>query len=186
MVKWSYVENETALLLAKILKINTEPALAMFLAMQSSRVQIDVLTAAARTALSADDFKLFQAIMNIRRTMEGARNHLVHGLIGGSTVVKDGVLWTDQKDYVRHTATVWGTDYAQMHTKYLEEVFVYEADDLETIAQDLEWLHRFIGNLWGYLDSSDVVWRAERYHQLCTEPRVQAELQRMARVGQQS
>ncbi|WP_128964643.1 hypothetical protein [Bradyrhizobium guangdongense] len=186
VVKWSYVENETALLLAKILKINTEPALAMFLAMQSSRVQIDVLTAAARTALSADDFKLFQAIMNIRRTMEGARNHLVHGLIGGSTVVKDGVLWTDQKDYVRHTATVWGTDYAQMHTKYLEEVFVYEADDLETIAQDLEWLHRFIGNLWGYLDSSDVVWRAERYHQLCTEPRVQAELQRMARVGQQS
>lgn len=53
-------------------------------------------------------------------------------------IVKDGILWTDQSDYARHTATVWGTDYEQMETKYLEEVFVYEAEDLETIASDLE------------------------------------------------
>jgi len=182
VVNWSYIENQTALLLATILKINTEPALAMFLAMQSSRTQIDVLTAAAQTALSPDDFTLFQAIMNIRRTMEGARNHLVHGIIGGSLLVKNGILWTDQKDYTRHTATVWGTDYEQMKTKYAQEVFVYEAEDLETVAQDLEWLHTFMGYFWGYLGSTDAGWRAERYRQLCAEPRVQVELDRMKRA----
>jgi hypothetical protein len=182
IVNWSFVENETALLLAKILRINTEPALAMFLAMQSSRIQIDVLTAAAKTALSDDDFRLFQAIMNIRRTMEGARNHLVHGIIGGSIAVKDGILWTDPKDYARHTATVWGTDFSEMETKYKNEVFVYEAEDLETIAQDLEWLHTFIGYFWGYLESSNAQWRVERYHQLCAEPRVQVEMDRMKRA----
>jgi hypothetical protein len=182
VVNWSYIENQTALLLATILKINTEPALAMFLVMQSSRTQIDVLTAAAQTALSPDDFTLFQAIMNIRRTMEGARNHLVHGIIGGSLLVKNGILWTDQKDYTRHTAIVWGTDYEQMKTKYAQEVFVYEAEDLETVAQDLEWLHTFMGFFWGYLGSTDVAWRAERYRQLCAEPRVRAELDRMKRA----
>ena len=103
---WSYVEAETALLLATILKINTKPALAMFLAMQNSRTQIDVLTAAAETVLSEDDKKLFHAIMKIRKTMESARNDLIHGIFGGSLMVKDGILWTTQKDYTRHTATV--------------------------------------------------------------------------------
>lgn len=182
VTNWSYVEQQTALLLAKILKINTEPAVAMFLAMQSTRIQIDVLTAAARTALSSDDFLLFQAIMNLRRTMEAARNHLVHGLIGGSIVVENGIIWTDQKDLARHTASVWGTDFKQMKTKYLDEAFVYETEDLETIAQDLEWLHDFIGAFWGYLDSSDAEGREDRYRLLCAEPRVQAELERMKRA----
>jgi hypothetical protein len=135
---WSYVETETALLLATILKIDTEPALAMFLAMQNSRTQIDVLSAAAESVLSEDDQKLFHAIMRVRKSYESARNDLVHGIFGGSLLVKDGILSTAQKDYTRHTATVWGTNFAQMKTKYLDEVFVYEAEDLETIAQNLE------------------------------------------------
>lgn len=85
---WSYIESETALLLATILKINTEPALAMFLAMQNSRTQIDVLSAAAETVLSRDDFKLFKSIMNVRKGMETERNHLIHGVFGGSIMVK--------------------------------------------------------------------------------------------------
>lgn len=176
---WSYVEQETALLLARILKINTEPALAMFLAMQSTRTQIEVLTAAARSALTPEDFTLFQAIMNLRKGMEAERNHLIHGLIGGSLLVQNGILWVDQKDYARHTATVWGTDYSQMETKYLDEVFVYEAEDLETVAQNLEWLHEFMGFFRGYVSSTNGPWRAERYPQLCAEPRVRAELDRM-------
>ncbi|NOJ44917.1 hypothetical protein [Bradyrhizobium archetypum] len=186
VVNWSYVENQTALLLAKILKINTEPALAMFLAMQNSRVQVSVITAAAKSVLSPDDFRLFQAMMNIRRSVESARNHLVHGVIGGSMSVENGILWSDQKDHASHTAIVWGTDYTQMETKHLDEVFVYEADDLETIAQDLEWLHGFIGSFWGYIGSSNAEWRAERYHQLCAEPRVQAELHRMKQADKNS
>jgi hypothetical protein len=175
---WSYVETETALLLATILKINTEPALAMFLAMQNSRTQIDVLTAAAETVLSDDDKQLFYALMKVRKTYENARNDLVHGIFGGSLLVKEGILWTAQKDHTRHTATVWGTDFTQMQTKYSDEVFIYEAEDLETVAHNLEWLHQFIGFFRGYIGSDDAAWRAERYRQLCAEPRIREALSR--------
>jgi hypothetical protein len=108
-------------------------------------------------------------------------NQLIHGLIGGSQMVENGILWIDQKDHARHTATVWGSDFTQMKTKYLDEVFVYEAEDLETIANNLEWLHTFMGSFRGYIghwpeDAS----RIERYHQLCAEPRVRAELDRLS------
>jgi hypothetical protein len=176
---WSYIEAETALLLATILKINTEPALAMFLAMQSTRVQIEVISAAAEAVLSTDDFKLFRAIMNVRKGFETDRNHLIHGIFGGSLSVKNGVLWIEQKNYTRHTTTVWGNDYSQMKTKYIDEVFVYEAEDLETVAQNLEWMHSFLGFFRGYVGSTDAAWRAQRYPQLCSEPRIQAELNRL-------
>lgn len=111
---WSYVEQQTALLLAVILKINTAPALAMFLAMQSTRIQIPVLTAAAKTVLEEKDFELFQSIMNIRSTIEKSRNDLAHGLIGGSLNVDNGIIWAEQSDLVRHTAAVWSSDYTQI------------------------------------------------------------------------
>jgi hypothetical protein len=176
---WSYIEEETALLLAVILKINTEPALAMFIAMQNTRTQIDVLSAAAKAVLNERDIELFQAIINIRKSFERDRNCLVHGLIGGSDLVVNGILWSDQKDQARHTATVWGTNFEQMETPYLDEIFVYEAGDLETIAQNMEWLHQFMGFFRGYVGSTNDAWRSERYLQLCAEPRVRAELDRM-------
>lgn len=176
---WSYIEVETALLLATILKINTEPALAMFLAMQSTRTQIDVISAAAEAVLSENDFKLFVATMNVRKGLETDRNNLIHGIFGGSLLVENGILWIEQKNFTRHTATVWGTDYSQMKTKYIDEVFVYEAEDLETVAQNLEWMHQFLGSLRGYVGSSDAALRDKLYPQLCSEPRIRAELNRL-------
>jgi hypothetical protein len=176
---WSYVENAMALLLAAVLKINTEPALAMFLAISNSRTQVDVLAAAAEAVLSERDFELFRAMINVRKSIEKDRNHLVHGVFGGSMLVKDGILWAEQKHQTGHTATVWASDYKEMKTDFLRDVYVYEPEDLETIAQSIEWLHTFIGLFRGYISSDNSAWRVERYPQLCAEPRISQELSQL-------
>ena len=177
---WSYIDNDFALLLAAILGINTQPALAMFLAIQNSRTQIDVLNAAAEVSLSESDYELMSAILNIRSAYEKERNSLVHGLYGWSNIVKNGILWMEQKYSVRHTATVWSSDYQDMdQSRITKHTFVYEPEDLETIAINFEWLHQMIGFFRGYISSDNFPWRVERYHQLCAEPRLSKELARM-------
>jgi hypothetical protein len=181
---WSYIENELALLLASVLKINTEPAVAMFLAIQSGRTQMDVLQAAAKVVLNESDYELFGAIMNIKAVFEKERNDLVHGLYGSSMLVKEGILWIEQKHLTNHTALVWSSDFTNMdQQRVLRNTFVYEPSDLETVAQNLEWLHGMIGSFRGYTTSENTPRRGERYHQLCAEPRIEQELSRM-RAGQ--
>lgn len=176
---WSYIENEIALLLASILRINTEPVLAMFLAISNSATQTAVISAAAEVVLTKEDFELFDAMMNLVRKIGDERNHLVHGLYGGSMLVERGILWTEKKHQAAHTATVLASDHKTMETEYLKEVFVYEPEDLETVAQSIEWLHGFLGQFRGYVGKESVEqpqWRAARYLQLCAEPRISAEL----------
>ena len=180
---WAYIENELALLLASILKINTKPAIAIFLAIQNSRTQFDVLNAAAEAALDDKDFELFGATMNIKKTLEKERNDLVHGLYGGSDLVKEGILWVELKNMTSHTATVWASDYKDVGDKQMrKQTFIYEPEDLESIAQKFEWLYNFIGFFRGYISSDNTAWRAERYSQLCAESQVVEELIRMRMV----
>ena len=174
---WSYVENATALLLSSILKINTEPALAMFLAISNSSVQAAVISAAAQTVLSEADFELFGAMMNLVKRIGDERNQLVHGLYGGSMTVEEGILWTEKKNDQAHTATIWASDYKTIKIDYLNEVFVYEPADLETVAQSIEWIFEFLGSFRGYISSERPEFRVLRYPQLCAEPRIAAELE---------
>jgi hypothetical protein len=153
---------------------------AMFLAIQSSRTQLDVLTAAAKIELTASDYELFDAIMNVRYAVEKERNNLAHGLIGESMIVKEGILWISQRDLTEHTARVWYEGLDPVDSSITKaHTFVYEPEDLETIAQNMEWLHQVIGVFRGYISSENAQWRAARYHQLCADPRIAKELSRM-------
>jgi hypothetical protein len=179
---WSYIEADLALLLSAVLRIGTGPAVAMFLAIQSGRTQLDVLTAAAKIELTASDYELFDAIMNVRHAVEKERNNLAHGLIGESMIVKEGILWISQRDLTEHTARVWYEGLDPVDSSITKaHTFVYEPEDLETIAQNMEWLHQVIGVFRGYISSENAQWRAARYHQLCADPRIAKELSRMRR-----
>ena len=81
---WSDVEAEMARLLATLLQANTEPVVAVFLSIQSSRAQSDALNAAAEVVLNESDYELFGAIMSVARSVEKDRNDLAHGQYGGS------------------------------------------------------------------------------------------------------
>jgi hypothetical protein len=152
----------------------------MFLAIQNSRTQQQVLRAAAETVMSQCDFELLEAMMNIVASLEKERNDLVHGVYGGSMLIDRGILWTSQRDKVAHTIKVWSSDYKDMSSAaLLSKTFVYEPEDLESIAHKFEWLHQMIGFIRDYCGSDNTIWRAERYHQLCAEPLLAKELSRM-------
>jgi len=174
---WSYIDSELALLLSVILKINTEPAMAMYLAIQNSKIQADVLKAAAETILDKNDFELFVVIVKIKSRFEKARNDLVHGLIGGSNLVSEGILWIEPRYLTEHTARVWASDYVDLdNNRVIKNTFVYEPEDLETVANNSEWLHKIISAFRGYISSDNESWRIERYRQFCAEPHILQEL----------
>ena len=180
---WSEVESELARLLAIILGANTEAAIAVFLSIQSSRAQSEALHAAARVVLNERDYELFTALMTMAYSVEKDRNALAHGRFGGSDLIPEGVIWIHPVDLTRHTVTVSATKVTDEAMERLRsKVFVYELADLETIARDIENVHKQIMFFIGYLVSRQTnppasdEWREQRYRQLCAEPRIQQAL----------
>jgi len=177
---WTAVESNTANLLATILKANSEPAVAVYLSLQNNRAKRDVMFAAAEATLTPPDLRLFQAVMAYREAIEKERNALAHGVFGISNTIKTGVVWVDTATDARHRALV-GLHGAteELQEAQRKKCFVYEVGDLETIAREIENLETQIGFLSGYLSASDPTFRAIRYPQLCSEPRIRRELDRM-------
>lgn len=185
---WTEVEVQKAQLLAMLLQANTEPAVALFLAIHNSRIQNAVLDAVATVVLTDEDYKLYSALMQYSASVEKERNALAHGNFGGSDKIKDGIAWINPLDYVRHGAEIKLTGVTEESMAALrDKVYVYELADLEKIAQDTEHLHTHLGFFTGYMfalheDTADKdTWRAQRYQELCSEPRIAQELERMKR-----
>ncbi len=162
-----------------MLGANTEPAIALFLTLQSSRIQLAVLEAVAGVVHNEADYELFGALMKYRESVEKERNALAHGCFGGSPEITEGVAWIDPRHLTQHTIRVNAagvTDEAMAWVR--SKTFVYELGDLETIARDIENLHNQLMFFIGYLVSRRLEppmtdeWRAQRYRELCAEPRV--------------
>lgn len=189
---WSDVESELARLLATLLQANTEPVVAVFLSIQNSRAQSDALNAAAEVVLNEEDYELFGAIMSVARAVERERNNLAHGRYGGSDQIKDGIIWISPKDLTQHSMNVTLGGLTENATNELrKKCFVYELGDLEAIAANIETIHNHISFFIGYLVSRQTnppatdQWRAERYVQLSSEPRIRQELSRIQAGRQQ-
>lgn len=186
---WTEVETEEAHLLATMLRANTEPAIALFLTLQNSRLQFAVLDEVAKVVLNEADYDLFSALMTYSASVEKERNALAHGCFGGSDQIKEGVAWINQVHRTQHTVRVTATgitDEAMLWVR--ERTYVYELGDLETIARDIENVQRQLSFFRGYLVSRHTdppapdAWRAERYLQPCAEPRI-AQLLSQLREG---
>ena len=183
---WTEVEVQKAQLLAMLLQANTEPAVALFLAIHNSRIQNAVMDAVATVVLTDEDYKLYSALMQYRASVEKERNALAHGNFGGSNEIKDGLAWIKPLDYVRHGAEIKLTGVTDESIAAIrDKVYVYERADLETIARDTEHLHTHLGFFTGYMfalheDAADKhTWRAQRYQELCSEPRIAHELKKL-------
>lgn len=176
---WTEVEAEEARLLATMLRANTEPAVALFLALQSSRVQFVVLDAVAKVVLNEADYEWFLALMNYGASVEKERNNLAHGRFGGAAEVKEGVLWINAIHLTEHTVRVSATGLTDdALDRVRSNTFVYELSDLETVARDTENLHNQLMSFIGYLVSRHLTppmteeWRVARYRELTAEPRI--------------
>lgn len=179
---WSEVEAISARLLSIILGADTVPVVAMFITIKSSRTQGDVLTAAAATVLEPKDYNLLSAIMLIKGELEKERNNLAHGLFGGAHAINRGVAWISTSDFAEHGAKIASSSFSERESLNFirTRTYVYEPEDLEHLAQEIEFLHGTIRDFSGYLGAThDPEWQAERYREICNRPRIHGALCRI-------
>lgn len=189
---WTEVDVEQARLLAEMMRANSEPAIALFLTLRTSRAQLEALNAVAEVVLSEPDYELFGALMSYRESVEKERNALAHGCFGGSDQIESGVAWIDPRHLTQFGVKVRESGVTDESIAWLRErTFVYELADLETIARDTEDLRDQLGFFRGYLFSyhdgkpDGPAWRAQRYPQLCAAPRIAQALSLM-RAGRKT
>jgi hypothetical protein len=96
---WSYVDWQMAVLLAALMKANSEASVAIFLTLRNARAQRDVLVAAADMTLAESDRKIFDAIMLIYTSLQIQRADIAHGIFGSILDGKaDEIPWIETKN----------------------------------------------------------------------------------------
>lgn len=165
---WPEVEAACAGLLALFLGHESRAAMSVFLAIRSSRTQFEAMVAAAQIALHERDLRLFNALMHLKDKTERQRNYLAHGHFGIAPRVKRGLVWVSVEDRAHSHVQVGPESLA----KLISKTYVYEPEDLETIAQEIEELSENLNQFSAYLSRPTGAQRDERFQQLCALPRV--------------
>jgi hypothetical protein len=169
-----------AVLLGVAMKGDPEAELAIFTALRSSRVQHEVLTAAAEIVLAAADNELLSALLVLHKEAETERNFFAHGIWGQVGSDDRSALWCHARDYalfnvevLRKEPHTTGTEHRELEKK----MYVYTIADLwavyDQILQDNKDLFAFTGYLRCRYGAQAVGASAdERYRQLCNLPHI--------------
>ncbi len=80
---WAQIEHELSFLLVRVLGADAAPAIAMHATLTAQHLQNSALQAAAKAALSPDQFDVFQAALSTAESAATPRNHLAHWIWGG-------------------------------------------------------------------------------------------------------
>jgi hypothetical protein len=80
---WAKIEHELSFLLVRVLGADAAPAIAMHATLTAQHLQNSALQAAAKAALSPDDFDIFQAALSTAESAATPRHHLAHWIWGG-------------------------------------------------------------------------------------------------------
>lgn len=147
---WSYVDWAMAILLAALMKANSEASVAIFLTLRNARAQRDVLIAAADMTLNESEREMFDAIMLLYGSLQSQRADIAHGIFGFIPEGKDDAIpWIETKNLSK--------DWVDRFHKPKPENSPQQSD--ERIAQkrctyiyklsDLERLETEIIQLWG-------------------------------------
>jgi hypothetical protein len=145
--QWAAIEAEVGMLLVRILGATAEPARAMYSILTSQALQMLALNAAAKSALSTEQFEVFEAVLSVLETVQKPRNKLAHWIYGQCAELPNVMLFADPQSLKEmHTARVLALS-ASGKLKHSESdkafgvdrksVFVYRKSDLERIKRDL-------------------------------------------------
>ena len=184
IMTWSYVDWQMAMLLAAMMKANSEASIAIFLTLKNARAQREVLVAAAEMTLSGPPREMFDAIMLLYGSLQSQRADLAHGMFGDISSTSDGVMaWIEtknlSKDWIerfhgpnpKNTPLEQDDRLAQKRASY-----VYTLSDLERLEND-------IMELWGIafafatkLNNPDSPRAATTLETLCSVPQMERAL----------
>ena len=102
IMTWSYVDWQMAMLLAALMKANSEASVAIFLTLKNARAQREVLVAAADMTLTGTDRQIFDAIMLLYASLQSQRADIAHGIFGYIPDSGDDVVpWIETKNLSR-------------------------------------------------------------------------------------
>lgn len=153
------IDHELGLLLSRVLKTDSNPALAIFSKLQTMQLQKVAIEAAASATLDAQDFRVFKAALLATETAQIARNKLAHWLWGYSEDLDDAILLIDPDYFSQRAMSVdnwrrgYHDDIASLSFN-LERIFVYKESDFEQIIRDLAEADRILKFLAIYIEPS--------------------------------
>lgn len=184
---WSPVEAEMALVLGQLLGAKHRAAMAVFHSLRRSSAQREAVTLAAESTLDAPGREIVAAVLAAHKSVEVERNALAHGHFGTYSKLSDAILWMNSSTYItikadhelaakRYEADDWGTVY--------DEMYYYEAADLQQIFDDFMWLTSVWNDLKQWLRHPDP--DDARYSQLARQPRIAQALSNIRRENRQS
>lgn len=178
-INWSGVELQLALTLGSMLGVESEAAVAVFLSLRNHRAQRDALKAAGRKTLNDDDWRVFEAILDVHSELDKQRNDVVHGVWGRSEKTPDGIIWSSLQDHANMVITAYHREsghpsYEEVTTHMTKDYFVVRYRVLEELNDAIRALARAAGNFHGYLRYRDQPAGQSAYKNVIGEPLVRA------------
>lgn len=79
---WTHIEQEMSHLLVVVLGANESPAMAIYSILTAQHLQNKALEAAAKAALSPEDYQIFLAVISVVESVQSPRNQLAHWVWG--------------------------------------------------------------------------------------------------------
>jgi hypothetical protein len=158
---WADIEFHLSLLLVQMLGADEHPAVAMYSTITSQYMQSRAVDAAARAALSGDDYQIFLAMVSVVESVRTPRNQLAHWLWGVCEQRPDLLAVADPKmiktTHLRARRVALKDfrikgDEAQPYAFDLDHVVGYSTADLERAKSDLEQARAIVIGVGHYFD----------------------------------
>ena len=102
----SSIDQQLSKLMANFIKADFETVTAMLLALSSTEGRRAAMSAAAETALSEDDYRLYTAVLKATTSPRNQRNKYAHHLWGTANYIPDGLLLIDPRYAARRDAQI--------------------------------------------------------------------------------
>jgi hypothetical protein len=185
---WSYVDWQMAVLLAAVMKANSQASVAIFLTLRNARARRDALTAAAETMLKGPDREVFDAIILIYGSLSSQRADLAHGIFGHLSKGKENEMpWIEAK----HLSQVWIEKFhlpkgekeqrpaIDEKLEQKQRTFVYKLADLVRLETEIEQLWLIAFTFASYLTFPNLETAASALRTQCNVPQMAQALSRI-------
>lgn len=166
IAKASSMDFAMGRILVHLLHTSPPVAFSIFSSVTDASNREKMILAAAKTALSPEDFERFRAVYTIYRRCLDSRNKLAHWIWGSCNLVPEGLLLVDPRYLLTHTRelqqarkeahveTNRETHSRMMETMFydFDKIYVYRTADFVSILSEFEQALNMIGYVLYFLD----------------------------------
>jgi hypothetical protein len=150
IMSWSYIDWQMAMLLAAMMKANSEASIAIFLTLKNARAQREVLVAAADMTLTGSNREIFDAIMLLYGGLQAQRADIAHGIFGFVSGDEDDVMpWIQTKNLSKDWIERFHKPKPLDAPEELDDRLAQKQSSSIYKLSDLEHLETEIIQLWG-------------------------------------